>query len=148
MKKLFATAAVLLGAWGFAHANEPSKQEAVDMVKQAAAVINAGQKEKLIAEVNADNKTWHKGELYLIVLAADGSHLAHPTNSKLLGKSMLEVPDVGGKLFRQERVELAKTKGEGWVDYKYKNPENGKVEDKTLYVLKAGDVILSAGVYK
>ncbi|HEX4878244.1 MAG TPA: cache domain-containing protein [Limnobacter sp.] len=148
MRKLFATAAMVLVTWGMAHASEPSKQEAMAMVKQAAAVVNAGKKEQLIAEVNSDNKTWHQGELYLIVLAADGSHLAHPTNSKLLGKSMLDVPDVDGKLFRQERVELAKTQGEGWVDYKYKNPANGKIEDKTLYVLRAGDVILSAGVYK
>ena len=61
---------------------------------------------------------------------------------------MLDLPDVDGKMFRQERVDIAKGKGEGWVDYKYKNPQSGKVEDKTLYVFKQGDVILSAGIYK
>jgi cytochrome c len=149
MKKMLSALVIFAScAFGFAHAQEPSKQDAVDLVKKAAASVQAGQTSQLIADVNKDSSDWHKGELYLIVLGLDGKHLAHPTNAKLVGQSMLEVPDEAGKKFRQERVELAKTKGEGWVDYKYKNPQTGKVEDKTLYVLKAGDVILSAGVYK
>jgi signal transduction histidine kinase len=74
--------------------------------------------------------------------------VAHPKNAKLVGKNLLEVPDVDGKLFRKEIVELAKSKGSGWVDYKYKNPETGKIEDKTTYVLKVGDIILCCGIYK
>ena len=38
--------------------------------------------------------------------------------------------------------------GKGWVDYMYKNPENGKVEAKTAYVLRSGDLIFIAGIYK
>jgi cytochrome c len=131
-----------------AFADGPTKDDAVALVKKAAAIVEAGGKDKLIAEVNSKSDEWYKGELYLIVLAMDGSHLAHPTNQKLIGKAMLDIADVSGKMFRQERVDIAKGPGEGWVDYKYKNPKSGKVEDKTLYVLKAGDVILSAGVYK
>lgn len=131
-----------------AFAEEPTKNDAIALVKKAADIVKKGGKDKLIADVNAKSEEWFKGELYLIVLSMDGTHLAHPTNSKLLGKSMLDVPDINGKMFRQERVNIAKTSGEGWVDYKYKNPENGAIEEKTLYVLKAGDLILSAGVYK
>jgi cytochrome c len=131
-----------------AFAQEPTKNDAVALVKKAADIVKKGGKDKLIADVNAKSDEWYKGELYLIVLGLDGTHIAHPTNSKLLGKAMLDVPDVNGKMFRQERVNIAKTAGEGWVDYKYKNPQNGAIEEKTLYVLKVGDLILSAGVYK
>ncbi|WP_370260883.1 cache domain-containing protein [Limnobacter sp.] len=147
MRKLFCTLAALsIGLSSAAYASP--KEETIAFVKQAAAEVKAGKKEQVIQEVNAKNERWYKGELYLIVLDAQGNHLAHPTNQKLLGKSMLDLPDVDGKLFRKERVDIANGKGEGWVDYKYKNPQSGQVEEKSLYVLKAGDVILSAGVYK
>lgn len=149
MRKLFTSAAVVLGLLtGTAHAETATKEQAVELVKSAAAAVKTQGKEAVIAEVNAKNSKWVKGELYLIILGPDGSHLAHPTNPNLLGKSMLDEPDADGKMFRKERVEIAKGKGEGWVDYKHKNPKSGAMENKTLYVLKQDDVILSAGIYK
>ncbi len=83
-----------------------------------------------------------------IAMTDKAAHLAHPTNPKLIGKAMLDVPDPDGKLFRKERVELAGGKGKGWVDYKYKNPVSNKIEQKSAYVLKVDDVIISVGVYR
>jgi hypothetical protein len=51
-------------------------------------------------------------------------------------------------MFRKEILDLAKSKGKGWVDYKFKNPESGKVEAKTTYIQLVGDVTLEAGIYK
>jgi hypothetical protein len=48
----------------------------------------------------------------------------------------------------QDAVALARGKGHGWVDYKFRNPETGKVEAKSTYVLRVGDVALEAGIYK
>ncbi len=118
------------------------------MAERAAKYLKTNGKDKLIEAVNNKDPQFISGEIYAIVLALDGTHLAHPTNPKLIGKSMLDVPDPDGKMFRKERVDLAAGKGSGWVDYKYKNPTNNKIEQKTAYVLKAGDVILSVGVYK
>lgn len=148
MKKILA-ALMMFSAFvfGTAFAQGPSKEEAVDLVKKAAMAVQSGQKDQLIAAVNSKNPNWVKGDLYVVVLGQDGKHLAHP-NSSLIGQSMLDVPDEAGKQFRKERLDVAMAKGEGWVDYKYKNPATGKVEDKTMYVMKAGDVILSAGVAK
>lgn len=149
MRKLFTSAAIVVGFMaGTVHAQNATKEQAVELVKKAASAVKTEGKDSVIKEVNAKSDKWHKGELYLIVLGPDGTHLAHPTNPKLLGKSMLDVPDEEGKLFRKERVDIAASKGEGWVDYKYKNPQSGALEQKTLYVLKQDDVILSAGTYK
>jgi signal transduction histidine kinase len=129
-------------------AANPTQKDAVTMTDKAAAYAKANGSAKLIERINAKDPEFLSGELYVVVLKPDGTHLAHPVNPKLIGKSMLDVPDPDGKLFRKERVDLAASKGKGWVDYKYKNPENGKIEQKTAYVLMVGDVILSAGVYK
>ena len=74
--------------------------------------------------------------------------LAHPKNPALIGKNLYAVPDTQGKLFRKEIVELAKSKGSGWVDYTYWNPDTNELEHKTTYVYKMGDIILCAGAYR
>ena len=43
---------------------------------------------------------------------------------------------------------MARTKGKGWQDYKFKNPATGKVEAKTTYLEKVGEVVVTAGAYK
>jgi signal transduction histidine kinase len=77
-----------------------------------------------------------------------GTIIAHPKNPKLIGKDLINVPDPDGKMFRKEIVVVAKTKGTGWVDYKYTNPETKKIEAKTTYVVKVGEMILCCGTYK
>ncbi len=125
------------------------QQLAIAMTDKAAAALKSQGKAKLIERVNAKDPEFVAGETYVIVVqASDGTMLAHPINAKLIGKSMLDVPDPDGKPFRKERLDLANSKGKGWVDYKYKNPVSNKIEQKSAYVLKVDDVILSVGVYK
>jgi signal transduction histidine kinase len=122
--------------------------EAKAMVEKAAALVKAEGTEKALAEIGNPQGQFVKGELYVFAYDLTGMMVAHPVNPKLVGKNMLEVPDAGGKLFRKEIIELAKTKGSGWVDYKYKNPQTGKVEDKTTYIMKEGEIVLCCGIYK
>ncbi|MES2889602.1 MAG: cache domain-containing protein [Pseudomonadota bacterium] len=126
----------------------PTQADAVAMTEKAAAFLETHGTAKLIERVNAKDLEFCDGELYLVVLQLDGTHLAHPVNAKLIGKSLLDLPDTNGKMFRRERVALAASQGKGWVDYKYKNPKTGRTEQKTAYVLKAAEVLLSVGVYK
>ncbi len=74
--------------------------------------------------------------------------LAHPKNPALIAQNLIAVPDAEGRLFRKEIVEKAKSKGSGWVDYVYLNPETNRQEHKTTYLQKEGDVIICCGVYK
>ena len=53
-----------------------------------------------------------------------------------------------GKFFAKEGVELVKKNGAGWVDYKFKNFTTGKVEQKTTYFKKVGDIIVACGIFK
>lgn len=130
----------------FAVADE--KKEAVAMVKKAVEFMAKQGKEKLLAEINAGSKEFKKGETYVFVYGSDGTIVAHPTNPKLVGKNLVSVPDPNGKPFRKEILEIANTKGSGWVDYKYLNPDNRKVEEKTTYFEKSGDVIIACGIYR
>ncbi len=129
------------------HAASPTKADAQAIVEKAAAFASASGKDQLLAEVNKKDGQFNQGELYVFVYDLEGTLIADPINKSLLGQNNVAKPDAEGKLFRKEFVETAKTKGTGWVDYKYLNPTSGKVEPKTSYVKKQGDIIVIAGIY-
>ena len=126
---------------------EPSERDAMALAEKGAQFIKKQGRDEMIRRINARDPEFNLGALYLAMRDLDGITVAHPTTA-LIGKNLLEVPDADGKLFRKEMLALAKGKGRGWVDYKFRNPSTGKVEAKTTYVLRAGDVALEAGIYK
>jgi cytochrome c len=145
------THAVLIAAIGFsspAFAAEPSEKDAIAMVEKGAAFMKGSSKDEMIKRINAKDADYVQGPLYLTMRDAKGVILANPVNPAMIGKDLVDVPDADGKLFRREIIELAKKKGKGWVDYKFKNPASGKVEAKTTYIYLVGDVTLEAGIYK
>ena len=122
--------------------------EAKTMVEKAVIYYQDNGREKALQEFNTPGNQFVKGDLYVFAYDMNATIIAHPVNKKLVGINFMETPDVDGKLFRKEIVELAKKKGTGWVDYKYKNPASGKIELKTTYVKRAGDVVICCGAYK
>ena len=150
MKKIFVSMMVvvfMVVSFGLAFAGSEA-DEAKAMVEKAAAYYQANGKEKALKEFNTPNNQFVKGELYVFAYDMSGTIIAHPINQKLVGMNVLNTPDVDGKLFRKEIIELAKKSGTGWVDYKYKNPKSGKIEQKTTYLKKAGDIVICCGAYK
>ena len=129
-----------------AYADAPA--DAIEMVDKGLAYLKKNGVEALIREVNNKNPEFIKGDLYLVVRSLDGTTLAHPVNPKLIGKNMVVLPDADGKMFRKEIIEGAKTKGKGWVDYRYNNPVTKQLENKSTYYVRSGDVTVEAGIYK
>ncbi|MES2262780.1 MAG: cache domain-containing protein, partial [Pseudomonadota bacterium] len=74
--------------------------------------------------------------------------LANGANQKLVGKDLLELKDADGKTFMRERLEMLKTKDNGWIEYKWPNPVSGKIDPKSLYFERVDDVVVSCGIYK
>jgi signal transduction histidine kinase len=122
-------------------------RDAIALAEKGASFLRQYGKEEMIRRINGKDPAFNHGALYLAMRDLKGITLAHPTTS-LIGKNLLDVPDADGKLFRHEMVAIANGAGRGWVDYKFRNPANGRVEAKTTYVLRAGDVALEAGIYK
>lgn len=90
--------------------------------------------------------------LYVFVYNKDVEIVAHP-KKVLVGKSYKGKPDVKGKKFRDEIVQLGMTKGVGWVDYSYQKPGEKGIHSKTTYLKKVtgsdGKIyIVCAGMYK
>jgi cytochrome c len=133
-----------------AHAAElPTEKDAIAMAERGASFVKAHGKEEMMKRIAARDAEFVQGSLYVDMRDINtGIVLAHPFNPTIVGKDLTDVPDASGKKYRREIIELAAKKGKGWVDYMYKNPESGKIEPKTTYILRVGDVVLEAGIYK
>jgi signal transduction histidine kinase len=148
MKTLFAASLASLALFSSPVFATDDPAVAVAMVDKGLAYLQKNGQDALIREVNNKNPEFIKGDVYLVVRAMDGTTVAHPVNPKLVGKNMVVLPDADGKLFRKEIIEQARTKGKGWVDYRYNNPTTKELERKSTYFVRSGEVILESGIYK
>ncbi len=123
------------------------KEDAQKMVNDAAAAI-AKDKAATLSEIGNPKGRFIKGEIYVFAYDLAGTMVAHPINPKLVGKPLLDIPDAAGKMFRKEIIDGVKASGSATVDYKYKNPQTGAIEDKVTYCKKADDLAVCAGYYK
>jgi len=120
------------------------------MAERAVQHFKAVGAEKAFKDFTTDKATWTKKDLYIFLIAFNGPMMAHGANEKLIGKDMTELKDQNGKLFVQEMMAVAKSKGSGWVDYDWQHPQTKKVEGKTSYTLRIPgyEGFLGVGVYR
>lgn len=123
-----------------------TKDQAKALVKSAIADFKA-EGEGIFAKITAKDPKYVKEDLYVTVYDMNGKCVAHGANPKQAGKDLIDLKDPDGKPFVKERVEIAKSKGSGWQDYKFTNPVDKKIEQKTAYLEKIGDYIFACGAY-
>jgi len=146
---LLALAAALASQLSFAD-TKATAAEATAMVKKGVAAIKASGKDhdKLFTEVTAKDAKWADRDLYLVVYGMDGTVKAHGANAKLVGNNLMDMLDIDGKPYIKERIDLAKSKGSFWQDYKFTNPTSKKIEPKSMYCEKVDELVACAGIYK
>jgi len=102
------------------------KDECVALCKDAAKFINEKGFYPAIAEINNKDGMFVTKNTYVFMMDLEGHLLAHPFNPQFIGRDITGVKDMNGKLFNQESIAIAKTKGEGWSEYMYPTPEELK----------------------
>lgn len=161
--KLMVTIFICLFMVTSAHAQQRGTPvEAKKLVEKAVAYVKAQGEEKALKEFSNPRGKFFKAEEYLFgydlneVLKDDlyvfaynlkGVLMANPVVPKLVGKNLYNEPDSRGKLFRKEIVDLANSRGSGWVDYTYINPVTKQEETKITYFQKVGSLIVCCGAY-
>ncbi len=152
MKKLFQ--AIVFGLFALTFnmaaiaADKGSAEEATALVKKAVAYLKANGKEKAFAEFSNPNGQFKDRDLYIAVNDMNGKMMAHGANAKLIDKNLIDLKDVDGKYFVKDYIELASSKGNGWVDFKWPHPITKAIEQKSFYVEKVDDLVIGCGIYK
>lgn len=124
-----------------------SKDEAKALAEKAAAYVKANGKEQAAKAFMDPKGGFIDRDLYVVMIRlSDGERLAH-VNPKLVGKSLAGYQDVDGRDYGNEVLEVATTKGTGWVEYKIADPVTKKILPKTTYIIRVDDVALAVGVF-
>jgi cytochrome c len=149
MKKLLP---ILLGIGlyliGVTIALASTPEDATALVKKAVALVKQEGKERAIAAFNNPRGDFVKGDLYIFVVDMHGTTLANGTNSKLVGKSVINMMDADGKFFIKNFIDIAQTKGSGWSEYLWPDPVTRVIRPKTTYIEKVDDIMIGCGIYK
>ncbi len=151
MKKIAALLAIFalaVGLHGALAAEKGTKEEAVAMVKKAVGFLKNNGREKALAEFNNPKGQFVDRDLYVFVGDMQGRCLAHCISPALAGKDMMEVQDPDGRFITKERLQMLQKSNSAWQTYKYLNPVTKKIESKSTYLERVGDLYIGVGVYQ
>jgi cytochrome c len=138
-----------LGTVAFAAKEEfGTAKEAEAMVGKAVARIKAVGVEKAYQDFTGRAPGFADRDLYVVVYDLEGRVLAHGQNAKMVGKELIDLRDPDGKQFVKERVDLARSKGQFWHDYKFTDPVTKKVLPKSTYCERVESTAVCVGIYK
>lgn len=133
-------------------AEKATKDECVAKTKEAAKLFNEKGQDAAIKEINNKQGKFVWKDTYVFLVDLDGKMLAHPMSPALVGTNVLGMKDKGepGKLLFKEFSDVAKSKGEGWVDYMWTNPGDPKPRKKVTYVYRVPgkNAYAGAGIYE
>ena len=154
MRKLMTLAIVLVVGWvlaGGAAADTAIKAEVVAKCKQAAQMYKESGSEAALAEINNKSGAFVSDNTYVFAInLQEGKVIAHPIKPALIGKTLVGLKDIKGKMFFNEFIKVGKDQGEGWVDYMWPKPGDKKPSPKTTYVYRVeGEAVaVLAGTYE
>lgn len=158
MKKgSIAALAILLGFFlvGTALAESATKDECIAKTKEAAKMINEKGLDAAVAEINKKDGKFVWKDSYVFLVDFGGKMLAHPMSPALIGKNVIDMKDKSedpakAKILFKEFTEMAKSKGEGWVDYMWANPGDPKPRKKIshIYRVPGKDMYTGAGIWE
>jgi len=144
---LVLTACLLTAGAALADDTRATPQDAEELVKTAVSYLKRHGVEKGFKEFRNKGGPFIYKDLYIFVNDLEGQLVLHGADPSKEGKRMASATDPDGRPYVQERLELIRTKGSGWNNYKYLNPATKKVEQKTAYVERWEGYIIGSGAY-
>jgi len=140
-------------------AESATKEECIAKCKEAAQLITEKGMEAVFQELQKKDGKFVWKDSYVAVFDFTGTHITHPLRPAAIGKNVIGFKDSNGKLVIKELIEIAKTKGEGWIEYMYPKPEelakptplNEKISSRKLtyvYRVPGKEIFVSAGLFE
>lgn len=127
-----------------------TRETAKTTAASAARYFTSNGVEEGIKAIHKNSGEYRDGAIYIFLYNyKTGVMEGHGANKSLVGKNLMNMKDADGKMFFHEMTDIIKTKGEGWVEYKWPNPVSKKIEQKSTYIIKINDTLLiGCGYYK
>jgi len=130
------------------YAPRSTADDARKLLDNASVQIKKQGMAKALVSFNDPRGSFVHDDLYVFAVnLATGKFEAHGMNPKWTGTNAKDLNDVEGHPLVKEMLELIKTKGEGTVDYVWRNPVTNAVEKKRTFVRKENGSLIGVGFY-
>jgi cytochrome c len=127
--------------------NTDARTEVRDLVQNAVALCEEAGKDAALAEIADKNGRFVRNGYYTYALDLSGTMLAHPVDTELTGRNLMELEDSSEKPFVQRIIDLARTKGYGFIDYIWHLPFTKEELRKTVFLERVDELVLCCGFY-
>ena len=124
------------------------RERAIAFVKRAVRHVREVGVEQACRDFNDPHGRFNDGSYYIWGCDFDGTSLANGATPEVCGQNHYDVQAVDGRYFIREIIEKARTAGQGWCEYLWKNPATGRTEEKSAYFEAVGNMFVACGVYK
>ena len=104
------------------------------MVNEAAGLIERIGKTAAFEEFRKKDTRWFSGDMYLFVYDLKSNVLFNAAFPESEGTNTIDQKDANGKLFNQAFIQMAGSKGSGWVDYMFPKPGQTQPSLEWTYV--------------
>ena len=135
-----------------AFADKATKDEVIAKVKEAATMIIHKGQDAAFKEINNKEGKYVWKDTYVFVMDLEGTLLARPFRKQGIGMNLMDWKDKSDspRYPIKEMVDLAKGKGEGWVEYMYPKPNEEAPSKKISYVYRVPgqNLFVGAGIYE
>lgn len=130
------------------YAPRSSAEDARKLLNAASIEVKKYGMAKAAASFNDTKGSFVRDDLYVFAVnLQSGKFEAHGMNPKWAGTDATDLHDVEGKPLMKEMLDLAKTKGEGTVDYVWRNPVTNAVEKKRTFIRRENGSLIGVGFY-
>ena len=143
-------AAVAFAGTGWA-GDTATRDECVAKAKEAAQLVKDVGLDQALTQINDKTGPFVWKDTYVFTVDLDKTMvIAHPIKPGLIGKNLMALKDVNGKMFFAEFINTAKNGGEGWVSYMWPKPGEKQPSPKVTYVYKVpgANTVMLAGTYE
>ena len=124
-----------------------SAEQARNMLNKASIAVKNDSRSAFKAFQDLGGK-YIEDDLYVFVIGIEDLHFrAHGATPRLVGSDAQTLPDPNGKPIIREMISIVKTKGEGELDYVWRNPVTNKIEKKHTFVRKVDNFLVGVGYY-
>ncbi len=130
------------------YAPRATADDARQLLDAASAEVRKSGIAKAAARFDDARGSFVRDDLYVFAVnLASGKFEAHGMNPKWVCTDASDLHDVEGHPLIREMLELAKSKGEGTVDYVWRNPVTNAVEKKRTFIRREGNSLIGVGFY-
>lgn len=131
------------------YAPRATANDARRMLNRAVALVRQDGMDKARDSFNDPVGGFFNGDLYVFAVNLEsGRFEAMGANPAMTGSDARDLTDVEGHPLIQQMIDLAKRRGEGEVDYVWRNPLTNAVEKKHSFIRREGGNLVGVGYYR